>query len=292
MMTRWRWLGVLLCACCVRAADARWPDGVLNYCGFEGYWDEAGWRDQGWAQGGTPGVRFDRETKRFGKGCAQDRRRPGETRGALQLDGNAPQPGKRYVLRVWVKTRDIQGEAAVALQPHEEGKPLRVRRPGREVAASRDARLEPRGSPGAALVGKSRTHLSVPLGQGVGHGLVRRLCFDRGGGRSAAGRPEAAHRGRLRGRSFRRCGAAAKPPEKRRLRRGPQRLVRRKRQAPDRRRHVGGRPAKPALRRVPRVQLLCRSDSPSNRSPPSLPAFLETQDRAARRALAASNCCR
>ena len=47
-----------------------------------------------------------------------------ETRGALQLDGIAPQPGKRYVLRVWIKTRNIQGEAAVALQPHEEGKPL------------------------------------------------------------------------------------------------------------------------------------------------------------------------
>ena len=47
-----------------------------------------------------------------------------ETRGALQLDGIAPRPGKRYVLHVWVKTRDIQGEAAVALQPHEEGSPL------------------------------------------------------------------------------------------------------------------------------------------------------------------------
>jgi hypothetical protein len=124
MMTRWRWLGVVLCACCARAADARWPDGVLNYCGFEGYWDEAGWRDQGWAQGGTPGVRFDHQTKRFGKGSLRIEGAQGETRSALQLDGNAPQPGKRYVLRVWVKTRNVQGEAALALQPHEEGKPL------------------------------------------------------------------------------------------------------------------------------------------------------------------------
>jgi hypothetical protein len=124
MMTRWRWLGVLLCVCCARAGDARWPDGLLNYCGFEGYWDEAGWRDLGWAQGGTPGVRFDHEIKRFGKGAMRIEGAQGETRGALQLDGVAPQPGKRYVLRVWIKTRDIQGEAAVALQPHEEGKPL------------------------------------------------------------------------------------------------------------------------------------------------------------------------
>jgi hypothetical protein len=97
---------------------------MLNYCGFEGYWDEAGWRDQGWAQGGTPGVRFDHETKRFGKGSLRIEGARGESRGALQLDGNAPQPGKRYVLRVWVKTQNIRGEAAVALQPHEEGKPL------------------------------------------------------------------------------------------------------------------------------------------------------------------------
>jgi hypothetical protein len=117
-------LGILLCACCTQAADARWPDGVLNYCGFEGYWDEAGWRDQGWAQGGTPGASFDHDIKRFGKGSLRIEGAPGETRGALQLDGVAPQPGKHYVLHVWVKTQNIQGEAALALQPHEEGKPL------------------------------------------------------------------------------------------------------------------------------------------------------------------------
>lgn len=123
-MTRWRWLAILLCACCAQAAHARWPDGVLNYCGFEGYWDEAGWRDQGWAQGGTPGIRFDREVKRFGKASLRIEGAPGETREAVQLDGNAPQPGKHYVLRAWIKTKDIAGEAALVLQPHEEGKPL------------------------------------------------------------------------------------------------------------------------------------------------------------------------
>ena len=85
-------------------ADARWPDGVLNYCGFEGYWDEAGWRDLGWAAGGTPGVRFDREEKRFGKASLRIEGAAGETRAALQLDGNAVQPRGRYALRVWVKT--------------------------------------------------------------------------------------------------------------------------------------------------------------------------------------------
>ena len=40
------------------------------------------------------------------------------------MDGAAQQPGKRYLLRVWVKTRDIADEVAIALQPHEEGKPL------------------------------------------------------------------------------------------------------------------------------------------------------------------------
>jgi hypothetical protein len=117
-------LGILLCACCAKAAEASWPDGVQNYCGFEGYWDEAGWRDQGWGQGGTPGLRFDHEIKRFGRGSLRIDGAPGETRSALQLDGISPQAGKRYVLRAWLKTQDIRGEAALALQPHEEGKPL------------------------------------------------------------------------------------------------------------------------------------------------------------------------
>lgn len=105
-------------------ADARWPDGVLDYCGFEGYWDEAGWRDLGWAAEGTPGVRFDREVKRFGKAALRIEGAAGETRAALQLNGNTVQPQGRYTLRVWVKTQDIVGEAALVLQPHEENKPL------------------------------------------------------------------------------------------------------------------------------------------------------------------------
>ena len=103
---------------------ARWPEGVLNYCGFEGAWDEAGWRDLGWMQGGTEGMSFDREVKRFGKASLKAVGADEQTRAALQLNGNPIQPGKHYVLRVWVKTENIIGEAAVALQPHAEGKPL------------------------------------------------------------------------------------------------------------------------------------------------------------------------
>ncbi len=107
-----------------QAAWARWPDGVLNYCGFEGAWDEAGWRDLGWSQGGTEGVRFDRQTKRFGKASLRIEGARGQTRGVLQLNGNAVQRGKSYVLRAWIKTQDIAEEAAIVLQPHEEAKPL------------------------------------------------------------------------------------------------------------------------------------------------------------------------
>lgn len=106
------------------AAWAGWPEGVLNYCGFEGFWDEAGWRDLGWADGGTEGMQFDRQTKRFGKASLRIQGVAGQERGALQLNGNAVQHGKSYVLRAWIKTQDVTGEASLALQPHEEGKPL------------------------------------------------------------------------------------------------------------------------------------------------------------------------
>ncbi len=105
-------------------APARWPDGVLNYCGFEGVWDEAGWRDVGWAQGGTEGMSFDRQTKRFGKASLRVEGGEGETRTALQLNGNSIDPDTQYVLRVWVKTQDVHGEAALGLQPHAENEPL------------------------------------------------------------------------------------------------------------------------------------------------------------------------
>jgi hypothetical protein len=105
-------------------AWAGWPDGVLNYCGFEGFWDEAGWRDLGWAQGGTEGIRFDRLTKKVGKASLRIDGAADQKRAVLQLNGNAVQGGKRYVLRAWIKTENIAGEAAIALQPHEEGKPL------------------------------------------------------------------------------------------------------------------------------------------------------------------------
>lgn len=101
-----------------------WPLGVLNYCGFEGYWDEAGWRDLGWAQGGTEGAAFDRQVKRWGRASLRIVGAPGQTRAALQINGNTITHGKRYVVRAWVKTAGIADEAALALQPHAEGKPL------------------------------------------------------------------------------------------------------------------------------------------------------------------------
>jgi hypothetical protein len=118
--------GALAAATLLAAAQglARWPDGVLNYCGFEGYWDEAGWRDLGWGQGGTPGVAFDRQVKYFGKASLRMSGAAGETRGCLQLNGNPIVKGKRYVLRVWIKTANVTEEAAVVLQPHAEGQPL------------------------------------------------------------------------------------------------------------------------------------------------------------------------
>jgi hypothetical protein len=115
---------VILAWAIPQAACAGWPDGVLNYCGFEGFWDEAGWRDLGWAQGGTEGMHFDRQTKRFGKASLRIEGAAGQTRGALQLNGNAVGRGKSYVLRAWIKTQNVVGEAAIALQPHEEGQPL------------------------------------------------------------------------------------------------------------------------------------------------------------------------
>jgi hypothetical protein len=45
-----RFVAAVLVCLATRTAWARWPEGVLNYCGFEGFWDEAGWRDVGWAQ--------------------------------------------------------------------------------------------------------------------------------------------------------------------------------------------------------------------------------------------------
>ena len=119
-----RMIAIVLLSVIPRAAWARWPEGVLNYCGFEGFWDEAGWRDLGWAQGGAEGMRFDRETKRCGKASLRIDGAAGQTRGALQLNGNVVQPGKAYVLRTWIRTQDVAGEAALALQPHEEGRPL------------------------------------------------------------------------------------------------------------------------------------------------------------------------
>ncbi len=119
-----RILAAVFVCLATQTAWARWPEGVLNYCGFEGFWDEAGWRDAGWAQGGSEGIRFDRLTKRFGKASLRIEGAPGQTRTALQLGGNAVQRGKSYVLRAWVKTQDIAGEAALGLQPHEEARPL------------------------------------------------------------------------------------------------------------------------------------------------------------------------
>jgi hypothetical protein len=131
---RWVWEGqamfrrlmgaAFLIAVCAAPALARWPEGVLNDCGVEGAWDEAGWRDLGWAQGGTEGMDFDRAVKRFGKASLRAEGAEGETRMALQLNGNAITAGKQYVLRIWVKTEGPAGAAELRLQPHAEGQPL------------------------------------------------------------------------------------------------------------------------------------------------------------------------
>jgi len=129
MAPQWKSARIVAAAALVVAfagapALARWPDGVLNYCGFEGYWDEAGWRDLRWGEGGTPGITFDRQVKRFGRASLRIEGAPGETRAALQLSGVPVEPGKRYVLQAWIRTQDIEEEAALALQPHAEGQPL------------------------------------------------------------------------------------------------------------------------------------------------------------------------
>ena len=99
-------------------ALARWPDGCLNYCGFDTYWDEAGWRDGGWMEGGTPGMSFDTETKRYGHSSLRVEGAEGESRYALQLSGFPVDRTARYVFRAWVKTEGITGEAALAVQVH------------------------------------------------------------------------------------------------------------------------------------------------------------------------------
>ena len=114
----------VFCTVCATPAIARWPDGVVNYCGFDGHWNEAGWRDHGWAQGGTEGIAFDREVKHHGRASLRIDGAPDQRRSALQLGGNPIQQGKQYVIRAWVKTRDITKEAALALLVHTADKPL------------------------------------------------------------------------------------------------------------------------------------------------------------------------
>ena len=104
-------------------AMARWPEGCLNYCGFDTYWDEAGWRDGGWMQGGTPGMSFDTETKRYGRSSLRVEGAAGETRYALQLGGFAIDRTASYVFRAWVKTEAIEDEAALAVQVHSAPEP-------------------------------------------------------------------------------------------------------------------------------------------------------------------------
>jgi hypothetical protein len=116
--------GLALALFWVEAAQAAWPDGVLNYCGFEGFWDEAGWRDLEWNKGGTPGVSFDRIEKRFGRTSLRIEGAPGATRGVMQLDGDPVKPGTKYVLRVWVKTKSVAERAEVAVLAHSAAGPL------------------------------------------------------------------------------------------------------------------------------------------------------------------------
>jgi hypothetical protein len=104
-------------------AMARWPEGCLNYCGFEGYWDEAGWRDGDWHQGGTEGMAFDRQTKFHGKSSLRVEGAADQTRFALQLGGFPVDRAQVYLFRAAVKTQEIVGEAALAVQVHSATEP-------------------------------------------------------------------------------------------------------------------------------------------------------------------------
>lgn len=104
-------------------ALARWPEGCLNYCGFEGYWDEAGWRDGDWHKGGTEGMSFDCQTKFHGRSSLRVEGAADQTRFALQLGGFPVDRTQVYLFRAAVKTQEIVGEAALAVQVHSATEP-------------------------------------------------------------------------------------------------------------------------------------------------------------------------
>jgi len=119
-------LGVAFLAALAAQGAGRtdWPAGVLNYCGFEGRWDEAGWRDSAWMQGGIPEIDFDANTKVHGRYSLRIIGSPDEDRYAIQLAGNDIDAAKVYVFQGWVKTDNVQGTAKVAALAHGEKGPL------------------------------------------------------------------------------------------------------------------------------------------------------------------------
>jgi len=117
------WSTIFAVSLAAGPALARWPDGCLNYCGFEGYWDEAGWRDGDWHQGGTEGMSFDRQTKFHGRSSLRVEGAADQTRFALQLGGFPVDRAQVYVFRAAVKTQEVVGEAALAVQVHSATEP-------------------------------------------------------------------------------------------------------------------------------------------------------------------------
>lgn len=117
------WSAAAVVTLAAAPALARWLDGCLNYCGFEGYWDEAGWRDGDWHKGGTEGMSFDPRIKFHGKASLRIEGAANQTRFALQLGGFAVDSAKDYVFRAAVKTESITGEATLAVQVHSATEP-------------------------------------------------------------------------------------------------------------------------------------------------------------------------
>lgn len=97
----------------LRGADAartKPVPGLLNYCGFEGYWGEGGWVDSGFATAKGSPVSFDFAIRFHGKASV---RIPG---GANHFAYNLVAPifaqlGKTYVFRGYVKVEKVEKEA-------------------------------------------------------------------------------------------------------------------------------------------------------------------------------------
>lgn len=91
--------------------------GLLNYCGFEGYWGEGGWADSGWAKPEGSPVTFDFKTKFYGK--ASVKIPGGANHFAYTLLTTIPvQCGKTYVFGGYVKIENVEKEAWIKILAH------------------------------------------------------------------------------------------------------------------------------------------------------------------------------